>query len=255
MVESVALYVALCVGLFGLLIGSFLNVVAIRGLKQESIVFPPSHCVHCQQSLKPWHLIPVLSYVMLRGRCSYCKTAISWWYPVTECVTAFIFGITAYSIGLEWELIPALLLVSILVAIMQTDIKAFLIPNRIIGTGILLAFIIRLFIHPYPLWDYALGFVVGGGVLYLLAVIYKEGMGGGDIKLLAFIGLILGWQMTLFTLFLGSILGLLFAMLRSKGRLKRKQIIPFGPFLGLGAIISYLWGMDIVHWYLNLLIL
>jgi leader peptidase (prepilin peptidase)/N-methyltransferase len=248
---------ALMVAIFGLLIGSFLNVVAIRTLKQESIVFPPSHCVKCDHRLGFFDLIPVLSYLGLRGRCRYCKERISPIYPFGESVTALFFGVSAWHFGINDELIPALVFAMILVIIMITDLREMLIPNRVVYSGMVIIAVIRLFIHPLPLSNYGLAFIIGGGILLVISVIgslilRKEGMGGGDLKLFALAGLVLGIKLTVLSIFVSSLLGTLFGVgMMVLGRYERGKHIPFGPFIAVGSMISFLWGNEIVQWYLD----
>jgi leader peptidase (prepilin peptidase)/N-methyltransferase len=248
------------VAMFGLLIGSFLNVVAIRTLKQESIAFPPSHCVNCDHRLGVFDLIPVLSYLGLRGRCRYCKLRISPVYPFGESLTALLYGVSAWYFGVNHELIPALVFTSILVMIIVTDIREMLIPNRIVYSGMLIIALIRLFIHPLPLFNYALAFILGGGIILAISVIgtlvlRKEGMGGGDLKLFALVGLVLGIKLTLLSIFMSSLLGTLFGVaMMVIGRYERGKHIPFGPFIAAGSLISYLWGNNIVQWYLDIVL-
>jgi leader peptidase (prepilin peptidase) / N-methyltransferase len=243
----------------GLLLGSFLNVVGIRIPLKQSITHPPSHCPHCNHRLGPFDLVPVFSWLLLRGRCRYCKAPVSPIYMVGEAVTGLLFGLMAWQLGATLELIPALLLVSILVAITVSDLRYMLIPDRIVFFGCGCALFLRLFVHPLPLWNYVLAFLVGGGVLYAIAwlsevLLKKEGMGGGDIKLFGFIGLILGIKLTLLTLFTASVLGTFYGvMLILAGRYRRDQPMPFGPFIAIGAILTYLWGNDWLEWYMNML--
>ncbi|NHN30737.1 prepilin peptidase [Paenibacillus agricola] len=246
-----------CIGLFGLLIGSFLNVVALRVPKKESFVYPPSHCVHCQHKLSAGDLIPVLSYIYLRGGCRYCGKPISPIYPIGELSTAVWFAILAAYFGPVAELFVGLFFVMVLVAVTLTDLKYMLIPDRIVFFAMGVGLLLRLFIHPLPLWQYALGFVVGGGVLYGIAwisenMLHKEGMGGGDIKLFAFIGLIVGPGMALFILFIACFLGtIIIGSLLVSGRWSRERHLPFAPFIALGALFVYVWGMDLIELYVQ----
>lgn len=252
--EQIMIGWAAAFGGLGLLFGSFFNVVAIRLLKQESVVHPPSHCVHCKHRLGPLDLVPMLSYLLLRGRCRYCQVRISPAYAIGEFTTALLFASAAWWIGYDPELIPGLLLASILVIIVQTDLRAMIIPNKVVYFGMASAIVVRLFLHPLPWWDYVLAFLVGGGLFYALAVATKGGMGGGDIKLFAFVGILLGLKLTLLTIFLSSLTGTLYGIiLMLLGRYKRKQAIPFGPFIAVGAWISYLWGDFLLSWYLGFL--
>lgn len=247
------IWFAALLGAFGLLIGSFLNVAAIRVLKKQSVVYPPSHCVHCRHPLRPADLIPVMSYVILRGRCRYCHERISPVYPLGEASAALLFALIGWHYGpfhLEW--IAGLLLVSVLLVITQTDLKAMLIPDKVVFTGAALAVIVRLFVHPLPLWSYGLAAAAGFGLLYVIAIVSRGGMGGGDIKLYLFIGLICGMQATILSLFIASFLGTCWGVLvKLNGRLQTKQPIPFGPFIAVGAVVSFLYGETMVDLYMN----
>lgn len=245
--------------LVGLFIGSFLNVVALRVLKQQSIVFPASHCVHCKERLKLRDLVPVFSYVLLRGKCRHCKQPVSMLYPLGEALTAFTFGILTWQIGFQLELLVALTFASFLIIMVLTDIREMIIPNRIVYAAIVVIGLLRLWIHDHSIWHYVLGFFIGGGVLWLIAVIgqallKREAMGGGDIKLLALVGIMLGAPLTLLTLFVSSVLGVFYVMiLMLLGKYKRKEPFAFGPFIALGAIVCYLWGQGWIDWYISLL--
>jgi leader peptidase (prepilin peptidase)/N-methyltransferase len=247
-------------GCFGLLIGSFLNVVAIRVLKKESVVFPPSHCVDCNHKLGPLDLVPVLSYLFLIGKCRYCKSPISMIYPAGELATGILFALFTYQLGFHSELIAGLFLVSILVVITITDLREMLIPNRIIFFAMAVGVGLRLFVHTLPVWNYLAAFVMGIGILYAIAwissvLLKKEGIGGGDLKLFAFIGLILGIKLTLLAIFMSSLLGTIFGLyLITVGKYNRNRYLPFGPFIAGGSMITYLWGNQIVQWYLELVL-
>jgi prepilin signal peptidase PulO-like enzyme (type II secretory pathway) len=249
---------ALAVAMFGLLIGSFLNVVAIRTLKQESIVFPPSHCVYCDHRLGVLDLIPVLSFLRLKGRCRYCKERISLIYPFGESLTALLYGVCAWHFGVNYELIPSSVFASILVMIIVTDIREMIIPNRIVYSGMIILVGIRLFIHPLPLINYGIAFIFGGGILLAISMIgtlilRKEGMGGGDLKLFALAGLVLGIKLILLSIFVSSLLGTLYGVgLMIMSRFERGKPIAFGPFIAAGSLISFLWGNEFIQWYLEL---
>lgn len=244
---------------YGLVIGSFLNVVGLRVLKRESVVFPPSHCVSCNHRLKAIDLVPVFSYLFLRGRCRYCGTRISPVYPLGEAATAIGWVVAGLVLGPTTELIAALLLVSILVVISITDIREMLIPNAITFPAAAAALVLRIFIHPEPIWTYAVGAIAGSGALLLIswagAVLFKkESMGGGDVKLYVFIGLILGFKLTLFSIFAASVFAIAFsALLHYEKTFKRKEPIAFGPYIAIGGYVSYLWGNVILDWYWSLL--
>lgn len=247
-------------GIIGLFIGSFLNVVALRIPKKESFVYPPSHCVHCKHRLGPLDLLPVFSYVWLRGKCRYCRAPISPIYPIGESLNAIAFAVIAWKLGPVPELLPGLFFAAILTAVTMTDLKYMLIPDKIVLFAVIVGLILRLFIHPLPIWNHLIGMVVGGGVLYVIALLSllllrKEGMGGGDIKLFTFIGLMLGIQSTLLTLFVASLLGSIFGISSILlGRMNKDRPIPFGPFICLGALLCYLWGNDLISWYIHLVL-
>ncbi|KAA0965352.1 prepilin peptidase [Sporosarcina sp. ANT_H38] len=239
--------------IYGIVFGSFFNVVGLRVPKKESIVSPPSHCTTCDRKLGPLDLVPVFSYLFLRGKCRKCGSKISPIYPFMECMTGILFALSFYMLGFSAELIVAILFMSLLVIITVSDIAYMLIPNKVLLPFAVVLFGVRLFIPLEPRWDSFLGAVVGFAVLYLIAVVSKGGMGGGDIKLFFVIGLVLGAVNTLLTLFLaaliGSIAGLILLKRTGQGR---KTPIPFGPSIALAAIIAYFWGADFVGWYGNL---
>lgn len=248
---------AIVLGAAGLFVGSFLYVAAIRVLNKERIFSPLPLCRHCQHRLKGRDLIPVVSYIAARGKCRCCGNKISPTRWIVEAATAFLFGWIGWHYGpfqLEW--IAALLLCSVLIVITITDLKAMTIPNAVVFPAAALALAVRLLIHPLPLWNYAAGAAIGFGLLYLLAVLSKGGMGGGDIKLYLFIGLIGGISVTLFSLFLASMLGSLYALVRkAAGTLRRKEPIPFGPFIAAGAMVSFLYSERWVDGYVNLFLM
>jgi leader peptidase (prepilin peptidase)/N-methyltransferase len=251
---------SIMVGLFGLLIGSFLNVVAIRTLKQESIAYPPSHCVHCNHRLGVLDLIPVISYLGLKGKCRYCSERISVLYPLGEALAALIYGVLAFHFEVQAELIVALVFASNLVIIIVTDLKERIIPNKVLLLGIIVLALLRIFIHSLPLYNYVIAFFVGGGVILLISilgslVLRKESMGGGDIKLFALIGLVVGIKLIFLSIFLASLLGTLYGVyLMLIRRYNRDQYIPFAPFIAAGSIMAYMWGDTVITWYLKLLL-
>ncbi|WAA12837.1 prepilin peptidase [Fervidibacillus halotolerans] len=238
----------------GLIFGSFFNVVGIRLPKKESIVYPGSHCPHCNHPLRWYENIPVLSYVFLRGRCRVCREKISPIYPIMELVTGFLFTFSYFQIGWNVELILVLLFVSLLVIITVSDLYYMVIPNRILLIFFLLFVSFRILIPTEPFWDAYLAAFIGFTILYILAIISRGGMGGGDIKLFATIGIVLGTKATLMTLFLSSLIGAIFGIIviLIKGY-KKRMPIPFGPFIAIGALLSYFYTDSIIHWYLHLL--
>ena len=227
---SVSLYLG--AGLLGLLLGSFFNVVGLRLPKQLSISYPPSHCPHCQRRLGIAELIPVLSYFILRGRCRACSMKISPLYPLVEASTGFLFVLAAYQLGWSMDLFYAWTLISLCMIIVVTDLTYLLIPDKI------LLFFASLFLgwqvfFPFRLWLDALGgALLGFGLLLLIAVLSRGGMGGGDIKLFALLGFVLGWQGVLLTLFLSSLYGTLLAGIGLfLGKVERGKPLAFGRIL------------------------
>ncbi|WP_413365767.1 prepilin peptidase [Lysinibacillus sp. 3P01SB] len=241
------------IALFGLILGSFYNVVGLRVPKGESIVNPPSHCTACNRRLTAFELIPVLSYVIQGGKCKGCGAKVSPIYCVTEIATAVLFVISYLKFGFTAELAVALLFMSLLLIIVVSDLAYMLIPNKILLFFLPLLIIARIFSPLDPWWDSLLGAVIGFGILLLIAVISKGGMGGGDIKLFFLIGLVLGTVYTLLTLFLASLIGMVVGIIVLKVRGQgRKTPIPFGPSIALGAVIAYFYGADLIDWYWQL---
>ncbi|MGN7408499.1 prepilin peptidase [Sporosarcina sp. SAFN-010] len=240
--------------IYGLVFGSFYNVVGLRVPKKESIVSPPSHCTVCDRRLTAIDLIPVFSYVFLRGKCRGCGTKISVIYPLMELVTGVLFALSFYYLGFSIELAVVLLFISMLVIITVSDIAYMLIPNKILlPFGISIA-LLRIVSPLAPWWDSFLGATVGFLVLLLIAIVSKGGMGGGDIKLFFVIGLVLGTKLTLFTLFLAALIGSIVGIIHlRRTRQGGKTPIPFGPSIAAAAVISYFYGNLLVGWYLSLL--
>lgn len=240
--------------IFGLVFGSFFNVVGLRVPKKESIAYPPSHCTNCNRQLTVLDLVPVFSYLFLRGKCRSCGEKIHWVYPLMEFITAVLFAFSFWIFGFTPELLIALLFVSLLVIITVSDIAYMLIPDKVLLPFALLLLVLRFIIPLDPWWDSILGAVVGFLLLFLIAVVSKGGMGGGDIKLFFVIGLVLGTTGTLLTLFLASLIGAIAGIfqLRIK-KAGRKTPVPFGPSIALGALIVYFWGEPLLGWYFGFL--
>ncbi|MBU9711016.1 prepilin peptidase [Evansella tamaricis] len=237
----------------GAILGSFYNVVGLRVPQGESIVAPRSHCPKCKHNLTWMELIPILSFILQRGRCRNCQSIISPIYPFFELLTACLFTISPLLVGWSKELPIALAFVSLLVIITISDLKTMLIPDKILIFFLFLFIGLRIY-HPLtPWWDSLLGAVVGFSILLLLAIVSKGGMGGGDIKLFAVIGLILGLYGVIITLFFASLIGAIagsIGLIRKKAT--RKTPIPFGPFIAIGATFSYFFHSAVLEWYMNL---
>lgn len=251
-------------GLIGACVGSFLNVCIQRLPYGESVVWPPSHCRRCSNKLSWWENIPLVSYLILRGRCRTCKGRISPIYFIVEAVsTALSIACWAYFLDIKQYLAYYFLLISPLIVITFIDLEHRIIPNIISIPGIIAGFGVRMvfagkaFMLPAAI-DSAIGVIVGGGFLYLVAMAYEklkkqEGLGGGDVKLAAMLGAFFGWRAVIFILLmsslLGSIIGLIFMIALRKNF---KFSIPFGPFLSVAGLAYLFFGTTLINWYLGL---
>jgi leader peptidase (prepilin peptidase)/N-methyltransferase len=243
---------------FGAVVGSFLNVCIYRLPRRESIVFPSSRCTSCGAAIRPYDNIPILSYLILGGRCRSCKTGISPIYPVVELINALITLFLFIKLGFSLSFLFLLVFCWALVVITFIDLEHQIIPDVISLPGIVIGFASSFFL-PWLSWKSSLiGIIVGGGSLLLVASAYqwitkKEGMGGGDVKLLAMMGAFLGWISIPFIIFasslVGSFVGITLMLVQKKDS---KLAIPFGPFLAFGAVLYIFYGRQIIHWYLNL---
>lgn len=244
--------------IFGSVVGSFLNVCIYRLPRSESIVFPASHCPKCGSAIRAYDNIPIFSYLILRGRCRSCKTRISPVYPAVELITGLLTLVLFIKTGLSLSFIVLVLFCWSLVVITFIDLEHRIIPDVISLPGIVVGFASS-FLVPWLTWKSSLiGIIVGGGSLLLVASAYqwitkKEGMGGGDVKLLAMMGAFLGWMAVPFIIFasslVGSVIGITLMLVQKKDS---KLAIPFGPFLAFGALLYIFYGRQIIHWYLNL---
>ena len=241
----------------GLIVGSFSNVCIYRIPRNESIVYPASHCTKCHSNIKALDNIPLLSYILLKGRCRNCKSKISIQYPVVEFLTGFIYLIIYLIYGLSIQTLIYIILSSALIIIAFIDLNEQIVPDVISLPGIVIGFIISFFVPYISFVNSALGVVVGGGIILVIglagSVIFKkEAMGGGDVKLAAMIGAFLGWRYILISLFLGFFLGALAGIILILSKIKsREDAVPFGPFIVLGSLITLLWGEKILIWYLG----
>ena len=241
----------------GLAVGSFLNVCIHRLPRQQSLNSPPSRCPHCDYRLRWFDNIPVVSYAMLGGRCRKCRAMISIRYPIVELVTMALFVLHGTMIGWTPLLVPRLVFACAMVVLFAIDLEHQLLPNVITLPGIVVGLISSAVLPP-GIVEALIGVVVGGGVLWLIGEAYfrysgHEGMGGGDVKMLAMIGAFLGWKLVLVTLVLssivGSIIGLIVIAVRRGGM---KYALPYGTFLALGALVASLAGEAIINWYVGL---
>ena len=275
------LLLAAFVFLFGLAIGSFLNVCILRIPERKSIVLPASACPNCGTAIRPYDNIPVVSFLLLRGKCRACKTPISWMYPVVELLTGtlflgcwLVFRLTP--LALKWAAFSALIVVLVF-----TDLRERILPDAVNYTGLAIGLAVslftppadgtalwlsnRLFAYPPPtpavsLMDALLGAAMGSSLLWIVSEAYfrlrgREGMGLGDVKMMLMAGAFLGVKRTLLTIFVGSVLGsflgLAFILAKRKGS---EYELPFGSFLGLAAIFVVFFGTPLVSWYQSLLV-
>lgn len=240
--------------LYGLLLGSFFNVVGIRVPIKKSIVRPRSSCPTCGHQLNAFELIPVFSYLFQKGKCRGCQSRISPIYPTMELLTGILFVAAPYVVGWSGELVVALTLISLFMIIIVSDIHYMIIPDKILiwFAGI---FLLERIIWPLnPWWDSLLGAVSGFTLLLIIALVSKGGMGFGDVKLYAVIGFVLGFKLVLLSFFLSTLYGAVIGSLAMLFRIvKRRQPIPFGPFIAAGTLTAYFWGSDIIQFYINFL--
>ena len=236
--------------LLGLVMGSFLNVCIWRLPRHESLLTPSSHCPSCGKSIAVYDNIPVVSFLLLRGRCRSCRQPISWRYPLVELANGLAYVMLLWRYGLGWPTAVYAALFSALLVITAIDLDHQIIPDRITLPGMALGLVAAAWVLPHGFVSGLAGLLVGGGLFYLVALLSRGGMGGGDIKMIAMVGAFLGWKAVLLTIFLGalagSFVGLFLILFRGKNR---KTPVPFGPFLSLGAAASLFWGPGIIEWY------
>jgi leader peptidase (prepilin peptidase)/N-methyltransferase len=244
--------------IFGAIIGSFLNVCICRLPKDESIVSPGSHCPQCKNPIRVYDNIPLVSYVLLGGKCRYCRRPISMQYPLVEGVTALASFSMFMKFGPSFQYLYFFAFLCSLIVITVIDLYHQIIPDVIslpgIAVGLLGAFALpqRSFLQAF------VGMLLGGGSLFVVATVYqwvlkREGMGGGDVKLLAMIGAFLGWKAVILTIVLSSLIGSVVGILLMVAKGKDfKYAIPFGPFLSLAAVLALFYGESMIRWYVTL---
>ncbi len=242
--------------LFGSTIGSFLNVCIYRLPRRVSIVFPRSACPHCGRALSWYENLPIVGYLALRGRCRTCRAPISPRYPIVEAMTAVMFAAGLWYYGPTIELISRLLFGCTLIVLFAIDLEHHLLPNVVTLPGIVVGFLFSLVSEPG--WTESLiGIVFGGGILYAIAEVYyrvrhEEGLGMGDVKMLAMIGAFIGWKLALITLIVASLAGSVIGLgLIASGRGNMKYALPFGTFLAIGAAFAAVLGPGLLEWYLG----
>ena len=240
------------VALFGLAIGSFLNVVIARVPAGRSLVRPGSACPGCSALLKWYDNIPVLSFLVLRGRCRACGMTISWRYPIVEMVTAVVLVLAYIALGPTADFAVAVVLLPALIAITAIDLQHQLVPDAITLPGILVGLLLNLATARISWVESVIGILLGGGLFLVIILASRGGMGGGDMKLGALLGAFLGWKALLFGLFVAIVLGgVIGAVLLATGLRGRKDPIPFGPFLAAGGAMAFFWGGHAFGWWLG----
>jgi len=247
--------------ILGLAVGSFLNVCIDRLPQNKSIAFPPSHCEACQHKLAAKDLIPVFSYLRLRGRCRYCQASVPRRLFWVELATGAVFALLSWHYGLNPALGIMAFYACLFIVVFVIDLEHGLILNKVVYPGMVVALLLALLPQPWlTQWivtgiaNAALGGAIGFALFLLIAIISRGGMGWGDVKLAALIGLATGFPLVFLSIIMGAILGgiMAVALVIAKKR-KRRQTIPFGPFLAVAAMITLLWGSNIMSWYLGLM--
>lgn len=239
--------------IFGAAIGSFLNVCIFRIPAKESIVRPLSQCPHCHHPIRFFDNIPIVSFLLLRAKCRDCGGKISWRYPLVELITAVMALLLFMRFGLTLNVLVFFIFTAVLIVITFIDIDHQIIPDVLSLPGIPIFFLAAIFIVKIPWLEALIGLLIGGGVLFAIAFVYemitkREGMGGGDIKLLAMIGGFLGWKSLIFVLlfssFAGAIIGVAAMIIKKQDT---KYAVPFGPFLSAAAVAYIFWGDDFMR--------
>lgn len=238
--------ISIIIGLFflGAILGSFYNVVAYRITKGESIIYPSSHCPICNHKLRPWELIPIFSFLLQKGKCTSCKSKISWFYPLAEIICGLLFVLAYISFGVSLDLIIALTFISMLIIIVLSDYYYMIIEDSVLIVFGLLLLIEIFFINGFDVLLICLkNGLISFGIMFLIKLFgdlmfKKESMGGGDIKLMGIIGIMIGWDMSIITIFLSAILAFPVSLVILK--CKKNHEIPYGPFLAMASLIIYL---------------
>ena len=265
----------LIVFIFGSIVGSFLNVCIHRMPKSESVVWPRSHCPKCNKRIPGYDNIPFLSFILLKGRCRFCKEKISWRYPLVELLTAILMVALFSRFGLTYSFFLYMVMLWGLIIATFVDIDHRIIPDEVSVGGMIIGFIMvsikgftlsHFSFTFHPMIRSALGIIIGGGTIYLTGILFDliyfkllkrppingetESMGGGDVKLLAMIGAFMGWKLALLTFFLAPYLGIALGVMNLLT--KKDHTIPYGPFISIGALIALFWGNRIIQLILPL---
>ncbi len=246
------------IGLIGLAIGSFLNVVIYRVPRKIGFVLERSVCPHCGNRLKWYHNIPLVSFIGLRGHCAFCSQPISWRYPIVELLNALLYLFFFSQLGPSVQFLACCFMSSALIAVFLIDIEFQIIPDLITLPGIVLGLAVSLMPGGLGILDSLTGLAVGGGALYLIAMLgdylfKKESMGGGDIKLAAMLGAFVGWKKVLLIFMSSAVIGLVVSLvlMAASEKIRKERIIPFGPFLALAAMLAIVYGDQIIRYYLH----
>lgn len=254
--EPIVVY--LLVFIFGLAIGSFLNVCIYRVPLKLSIAQGRSFCPECKSKIAWYDNLPLLSFLFLGAKCRNCRRPISWVYPAVELISAALFCLAFWKFGLGWQFFSSLALISALIVISLVDLKHQVIPDLISLPGIFLGVAFSFFIPGFSWLNSVMGVLVGGIFFYLMAIggellFKKESLGGGDIKLAAMLGAFLGWKKLLLVFFISSFLGALvgLSLILALKQFRSKRIIPFGPFLALAAVLVIFVGDSLLNFYIS----
>ena len=243
--------------ILGLVIGSFLNVCIYRLQIKESISKPRSHCPNCKHQLKPWENIPVVSYILLKGKCSNCKIKISLRYPLIETLTALIYVVIYYYFAISIETMVLMIFFSLVIVITFIDIDVQLIFNNLLIVSLLLIIAFIIIDQSLPYINHIAGAILLALVFYLIGyigkLIYKvDSMGMGDVKYAAVIGLLLGWEKGILAFVIAFVsAAVIIVVISLYKKVSNKQRMPFGPFLSIGCFAAFFWGNDILNWYLG----
>jgi leader peptidase (prepilin peptidase) / N-methyltransferase len=237
--------------MLGLAVGSFLNVVIYRLPRHESLVRPGSHCPSCETPIRAYDNIPIVSWLILRGKCRNCRSPISARYLLVEAITGASFVLAFWRIALDWRLLVAWAFIAAMVAVAFIDYDHMIIPNKIVLPGAVMGLLASMALDPQRWWVYVAGSLGAAAFMFALALIWPGGMGPGDIKLALFMGAVLGAyvMVALFVAFLlGSLVGIFMLLVQKRSR---KEKIPFGPYLAMGAILAALVGETLLNSYLG----
>lgn len=252
--EGMSTFYSVVFFVFGLVLGSFFNVVGIRLPKGVPFGNDRSACPTCERQLTSFELIPLLSYIIQGGKCRGCKEKISIRYPLMELATGLLFLMAYIQLGFQWELVTAIILMSMLVIVFVTDIHYMLIPNKVLLFFLPFLIVMRLIVPLDPWYGMIIGGIAGYGVIALIIIMSKGGMGAGDMKLFGVLGIVLGWKLVLLTFFFAALFGAIIGIIMQRlNKAKKRQPIPFGPYIVIATVLVYFYGNEIIDWYMRFL--